>query len=60
MQNEMPIVSELPHFARKGEKLPSPAPTPLGGPDHSSNPSYATVARYPGRRNARRSRYGLP
>ena len=38
---KMPIVSELQHFA-EGGKLPPPAPTPPGGSDHSSNPSYAT------------------
>ena len=41
MQNEVPIVSELPHFARDGGNFPLPHPPP-GGPDHSSNPSYAT------------------
>ena len=39
MQNKVPIVSELPHFTWEG-----PFHThPPAGPDHSSNPSYATV-----------------
>ena len=42
MQDEVPIVSELPRFAQEG--LPPPAPMhPPGRPDRSSYPSYATA-----------------
>ena len=44
MQNKVPIVSELPRFAREGGVPPLPhPPSGPGGPDHSSNPSYATA-----------------
>ena len=43
-KNEVPIVSELPRFAREGENSPLPHPPPLGGPNQFTNPTYATVA----------------
>ena len=45
MQNEVPIVSELPHLALSGETPPS-CTQPIGGPDHSSNPIYAAAEKH--------------